>query len=162
LQQNFFKFLIKDSALQFQLLKVFTKWVGGCLSNFLSIRWFYFFNGIKFFRQSPNILILLEKRAAGPFISEAFNLGIPVISYVDFTTADLQLAYLLLGGNLGLDTKKNNFFFFIYILKNMLVLETALKKKFIKAKQQPLKKKAFIRIKKNKAYKLFSSRSFNL
>jgi ribosomal protein S2 len=164
-QQRIFNFLIKNSRLQLQLLKIFTQWVGGCLSNFLSIRWFYLFNRVKFYRQCPDILVLLEKKAADPLISEAYIMNIPVISYTSFTQEDPQLSYLLVGGNLGLDSKKNNFFFFVYLLKNMLVLESSLKKKKI-LKTFGLKKKArrkpFFRVKKNRAYRLFGSRQFSI
>ena len=52
-----------------------------------------------------------------------------MISYAGFNLEDSQLSYLLVGGNLGLDAKKNNFFFFVYILKNMLSIESSIKKK---------------------------------
>jgi hypothetical protein len=81
------------------------------------------------YRQCPDILILLEKKSAGSLISEAYHLSIPVISYAGFTLADTQISYLLFGGNLGLESKKNNFFFFIYTIKNMINLESGLKKK---------------------------------
>jgi ribosomal protein S4 len=163
LQQKVFNSLIKNSRLQFQLLKVFTKWIGGCLSNFSAVRWFYFFNGIKLYRQCPDILILLEKKASDPLIGEAYHLSIPVVSYTGFAGTDGQVSYLLFGGNLGLESKKNNFFFFIYILKNMLSLESCLKKKrVVKPQNRDVRKKAFVRIKKNKAYRLFGSRTFNL
>jgi len=103
-----------------------------------------------------------------PLISEAYGLNIPVVSYTNFTRSDTEVSYLLFGGNLGLEYKKNNFFFYIYILKNMLSLESVLKKKkLIKLNtahknRGNVRKKAFIRVKKNKAYRLFSSRGFNL
>ena len=106
--------------------------MGGCLSNFLCIRWFYFFNNIKFYRECPDILILLENRFAVSFIGEAVNLGIPVVSYASFGFMDIHVSYLLFSGNSGLGTKKNSFFFFLYLLKNMLVLEASLKKKTFK------------------------------
>jgi ribosomal protein S2 len=165
-QQTVFNILIKNSRLQFQLLKVFTKWVGGCLSNFLSTRWFYLFNGIKFYKQCPNLLVILEKKAAVPFISEAYSLNIPVVSFPEFTLADSQISYLLLGGNLSLESKQNNFFYFVYLLKNMLCLELGLKKKRLEHKSAQkgggAPKKAFIQKKKNKAYRLFGSRAFNM
>lgn len=150
--------------MQFQLLKVFTRWVGGCLSNFLAVRWFYLFNRIKFYKQCPDILLLLERKAADSLISEACIKGIPVITYTSFTFEDPQLSYLLIGGNIGLDSKKNNFFFLVYILKNMLSLELTLKKKKFR-KDFNLKKarrKPFFRVKKNRAYRLLGSRVFNI
>ena len=153
--------------MQFQLLKVFTKWVGGCLSNFLAVRWFYLFNSIKFYKRCPDVLILLERRAEGPLTGEAYTLKIPVISYASFTGADTQISYLLFGGNLGLESKNSNFFFYVYILRNMLSLESGLKKKkvvkpSISQKTRSIRKKSFIRIKKNRAYRMFGSRAFNL
>ena len=164
IQQKVFDILIKNSKLQFQLLKVFTKWVGGCLSNFLAVRWFYLFNGIKFYKQCPDILIILEKKTADPLVSEAHSLNIPVISYAEFTGVDTQVSYLLLGGTVALEHKQNNFLFFIYILKNMLSLESSLKKKKLikSAGQKRSRKKPYIRVKKNRVYRLFGSRAFNL
>jgi F-type H+-transporting ATPase subunit c len=164
LEQNVFDSLVKNSELQFQLLKVFTKWVGGCLSNFSSTRWFYFFNRIKFYKECPDILILLEKKAADSLVTEAYTLQIPIISYTDFNGSDVHLSYLLFGGDLGLDSKRNNFFFFIYLLKNMLGLESSLKKKqlLVSLQKKTPYKQGFFRRKKNKAYQLFSGRAFNL
>jgi hypothetical protein len=103
---------------------------------------------------------------AASLISEAYSLHIPIISYTEFSGVDSQISYLLLGGNLGLDYKQNNFLFFIYILKNMLTLELSLKKKATRVpkgkKQRIVRKKPFFRIKKNRAYRLFGSRIFNL
>jgi hypothetical protein len=97
-------------------------------------------------------------------MSEAYSLNIPVVSYTEFTVTDLQTTYLLFGGRYSLNKKKNNFFFFIYILKNMLILESALKKKQVRRDfiKKAVRKKAFVRIKKNRAYRLFGSRAFNL
>jgi hypothetical protein len=164
-QQTVFDSLVKNSELQFQLLKVFTKWVGGCLSNFSSTRWFYFFNRIKFYKECPDLLVLLEKKAADSLVAEAYALRIPVISYTGFNGSDTQLSYLLFGGDLGLDSKRNNFFFFIYLLKNMLSLELSLKKKQLSkvvSQKKTVRKQGFFRRKKNKAYRLFSGRGFNL
>jgi hypothetical protein len=112
-------------------------------------------------------LILLEKKASEPLVSEAYSLSIPVISYTSFSLEDIQVSYLLFGGDLGLEAKNNNFFFFVYTLKNMLGLESGLKKKKLIRPISPkvkihVRKKSFVRIKKNKAYRLFGSRAFNL
>jgi hypothetical protein len=119
------------------------------------------FNGIKFYKQCPNLLVLLEKKAAVPFIGEAYSLNIPVVSFPEFTRADAQISYLLLGGNLGLEVKQNNFFYFVYLLKNMLCLELGLKKKLLRQEKKKVRK-AFVRIKKNKVYLLVGSRAFNM
>jgi hypothetical protein len=166
IQQKVFNQVIKSTRLQFQLLKVFTKWVGGCLSNFLAVRWFYFFSGVKFYKRCPDILVLLEKKAADSLVGEAYALNIPVVSYTEFAARDVHCSFLLFGGNLSLEYKKNNFFFFIYTLKNMLWLESGIKKKKIgkplEKKNIIVRKKAFFRIKKNRAFRLFGSRAFNL
>jgi hypothetical protein len=109
-------------------------------------------------------LIILEKKTADPLVSEAHSLNIPVISYAEFTGVDTQVSYLLLGGTVALEHKQNNFLFFIYILKNMLSLESSLKKKKLikSAGQKRSRKKPYIRVKKNRVYRLFGSRAFNL
>jgi hypothetical protein len=109
------------------------------------------------------LLVVLEKRAAAPFVGEAYSMNIPTVSFPEFTLADSQISYLLLGGNLGIEAKQNNFFYFVYLLKNMLYLELGLKKKFLRLDKKKIRpRKHFIRLKKNKVYFLFGSRVFNM
>lgn len=77
--------------------------------------------------------MVLDKAGSSSYISEARACGLPVISYTDFVKTDFIFSFLFFG-DFNLYTKKNNFFFFLYLLKNMVFLESALKKKKIARK----------------------------
>jgi hypothetical protein len=105
-----------------------TKWVGGSISNFVYVRWFYFFNRVFIYRTLPDIFVLLEHTLGHSLLDEAHNVGLPCISYTNLFYSDFTFLFLFFG-SLDIYAKKNNFFFFLFLIRNMLALELGLKKK---------------------------------
>lgn len=129
IEQSNLDFVISDKVLQNQFIRVGTKWFGGILSNFIVIRWFFLFNNSSFFHEVPSMVVSLEKQLGGGLFSEAFKLGIPIISYSEFSKKDSNSFYMFLGDISNSSKRLDSFFFFLFLLKQMILLERTLKKK---------------------------------
>lgn len=115
LNKNIFNSFNLEPTRQGQLFKMSTKWIGGSISNFLYVRWFYFFNRVYIYRTIPDIFVLLDHTLGYSLVNEAYNLGLPTISYTELLYSDFTFLFFFFG-SLDIYSKKNNFFFFYFSL----------------------------------------------
>lgn len=72
-------------------------WIGGTLTNFSTIRWYYYLKGIYVGNKLPEIIIVFDHLWYKNILNESKLRRLPVIGSLNFTNTDIFLDYYVVG-----------------------------------------------------------------
>jgi hypothetical protein len=112
-------------------------------------------------------VVILDPIFSKALLSETRGLQMPSITYTNYFSTDIGYSFLFFG-EADLYAKNNNFFYFLFLLKNLIYIDSWLKKKIQKKNNKKFsfklnkKKKGFFRLKSSKPLKLFGGKFYNI
>ena len=103
-------------------------WLGGSLTNYTNIRWFYYFKGINIGHRLPEAVVVFDNILSNEVLFEVNLQNIPTIGSLGFTRLDRFVNFFIVGSLENL----NSIIFFTKILELAILTGRNFKLKYIR------------------------------
>lgn len=116
------------------------EWIGGTLTNFIKIKWFYYLRNVNIGYRVPEAVVTFDNFWSSDILSEAYIQNIPVVGDLSFTGIDKFTNYFIVGNLITL----NSVLFFTKLLDLAIKNGRSLKLKMKRKKRVPKYKRVYM------------------